>query len=511
MTTRHSDGRPSIREDIRLTPRQREVIELLAKGYTNARIGEALGISLDGAKWHVSEILNVLDVDTREQAVQAWQDHSRLNRRFARAFRAIAPGTTLRWFGGAAAVGVAAGLALVAWAVLSNGGSEPAVSADPTVTTVATVSPTEAASATPSTAALPAADIVVYADEVRSESSSVRNFPIVEVVTFDLDAGNAIASFEVGGLDDYVSAFNVTVVGREVLVAFERRVSVFDFEGNEQRRLYEAPEDRFVTRALVSHDGQLAAIGTEGADLTQDDRSQLLVVDVASGDIVRTFSIDTLTMTPLPVAWHADDSAIEFQGIFHKGGGLSTNAVARMDGTVVRREESLVAVDSAGRRAAWLTGNAVPECQYSLARELVVLTDLVSGESIDELSLPGSVLLQGRWSPDGSRLLLAAYEVNSQLPDGRPCWDWQSPKYFQWSEGGNFEAVRDYQAVLRDWEGERYVEVECDDTVERRGLYLDVAITCSNMSDRPEATLRINGEDIGEVRNGWIAGFADAR
>lgn len=506
MTTRSSDGRPSIRAEIRLTQRQREVIELMAKGYTNSRIGEALGISLDGAKWHVSEILTVFDVDTREQAVRAWQEHSRPDRRFARAFRAIAPATAFRWLGGAAAVGVATGLALVVWTVLSNGGQDPA-SPEPSSTPTVESSPTQEPGADPTSQP---ADLVVYADEVRSESTSERNFPIVEIVTFDLDEGREIASFEVGALDDYVNAFNVTVVGSEVLVAFEGRVSVFDFDGNEQRRLFEAPEDRFITRALVSHDGQLVAISTEGADLSHDERSQLVVVHVATGDVVRTFPFDVLTMTPLPVAWHADNSAIEFRGIFHKGGGLSTNAVARMDGTADRHEGSLVAVDSAGQRAAWLTGNAVPECQYGLARDRVVLTNLESGDKIDELSVPGSVLLQGQWSPDGAALLLAAYEVDSQLPDGRPCWDWQSPQYFQWNGAGSFEAVQDYRAVLRSWAGDRYVEVECGDAVQERGLETEISLTCSSMQERSEATLRINGEAIGEVRDARIAGFIDA-
>ena len=42
------------------TPRQREVLTLLARGRTNREIAEELGISLDGAKWHVSEIITRL-------------------------------------------------------------------------------------------------------------------------------------------------------------------------------------------------------------------------------------------------------------------------------------------------------------------------------------------------------------------------------------------------------------------------------------------------------------------
>lgn len=40
-----------------LTPGHREVRQLLAKGRTNFEIAEALGISLEGAKYHVREIM----------------------------------------------------------------------------------------------------------------------------------------------------------------------------------------------------------------------------------------------------------------------------------------------------------------------------------------------------------------------------------------------------------------------------------------------------------------------
>jgi DNA-binding CsgD family transcriptional regulator len=59
-----------------LTERQREVVELLVLGYSNAEIAESLGISLDGAKWHVGEILARLGVWSREEAADWW-----LNRR----------------------------------------------------------------------------------------------------------------------------------------------------------------------------------------------------------------------------------------------------------------------------------------------------------------------------------------------------------------------------------------------------------------------------------------------
>src|SRR5512140_213510 len=75
-----------------LTDRQREVLRLIAAGKTNAEIGEALGISLDGAKWHVSEILSKLDVATREEAAEWWRQHERPLAGVGRALRALLPG-----------------------------------------------------------------------------------------------------------------------------------------------------------------------------------------------------------------------------------------------------------------------------------------------------------------------------------------------------------------------------------------------------------------------------------
>jgi len=53
-----------------LTERQLEVARLVAGGLTNVEIGERLGISLDGAKYHVSELLTRLDLERREQIAE---------------------------------------------------------------------------------------------------------------------------------------------------------------------------------------------------------------------------------------------------------------------------------------------------------------------------------------------------------------------------------------------------------------------------------------------------------
>ena len=64
MTNRR--GRPP-HPDI-LTPRQWEVLEHVGEGRTNEQIARQLGISADGVKFHVSEIITKLGVRSRGEA-----------------------------------------------------------------------------------------------------------------------------------------------------------------------------------------------------------------------------------------------------------------------------------------------------------------------------------------------------------------------------------------------------------------------------------------------------------
>jgi DNA-binding NarL/FixJ family response regulator len=51
-----------------LTPREAEVLALVARGYTNREIAEALVISVKTASVHVSHILRKLDAPNRREA-----------------------------------------------------------------------------------------------------------------------------------------------------------------------------------------------------------------------------------------------------------------------------------------------------------------------------------------------------------------------------------------------------------------------------------------------------------
>ncbi len=64
-----------------VTDRQREVARLIAEDKTNREIAEALGISLDGAKYHVSELLGRLGLARREDVGAWYREHFGWRRR----------------------------------------------------------------------------------------------------------------------------------------------------------------------------------------------------------------------------------------------------------------------------------------------------------------------------------------------------------------------------------------------------------------------------------------------
>ena len=52
-----------------LTPREREILQLLADGLSNGDVAEQLFISQETVKSHVRHVLTKLEADTRTQAV----------------------------------------------------------------------------------------------------------------------------------------------------------------------------------------------------------------------------------------------------------------------------------------------------------------------------------------------------------------------------------------------------------------------------------------------------------
>lgn len=119
-----------------LTDRQRQVLELVAKGHTNAEIGEVLGISSAGAKWHVGELLMKFDAESREELVEKWAAETSARARFA----AIGTGflgllqPKFAAMAGGALVAVGGGVTVLAMAFGNNGRVEEPAHTDATAT-----------------------------------------------------------------------------------------------------------------------------------------------------------------------------------------------------------------------------------------------------------------------------------------------------------------------------------------------------------------------------------------
>jgi len=106
-----------------LNARQRDVLRLIADGYTNAQIAERCDITLDGAKWNVSEILGKLGLDSREEAADYWRWRSCLRHRLAAPMRAIVGLSAFKWIAAGGLAVVAIGAGAIAWAATNGAGS----------------------------------------------------------------------------------------------------------------------------------------------------------------------------------------------------------------------------------------------------------------------------------------------------------------------------------------------------------------------------------------------------
>lgn len=117
--------RERLRADYHWTPRQRQVLDLIAQGRSNPEIAAALDVSLQGAKWHVSEILDKLDAQSREEAADYWRRYNGMAPRFARTFRGLVASTAVKWIAGASVAGILGGATILSVAALRSEDDDP--------------------------------------------------------------------------------------------------------------------------------------------------------------------------------------------------------------------------------------------------------------------------------------------------------------------------------------------------------------------------------------------------
>ena len=130
-------GRPR-HPDI-LTPREWAVLELLRDGRTNDEIAVRLGISLSTAKFHVSEILGKLGLNSRDEAAR-WRPDGATGRPFTLLaplawLRPASAGLVARAAGVTIVLATVAAVATLAWGVISSrhGGAAGSTAGAPTL------------------------------------------------------------------------------------------------------------------------------------------------------------------------------------------------------------------------------------------------------------------------------------------------------------------------------------------------------------------------------------------
>jgi DNA-binding CsgD family transcriptional regulator len=117
---RHNEGYHRPRGGWQPTRRQREVLDALVEGQSNAEIAARLGITVDGAKWHVGELLAQTGCEDRQALAEWWRE-----RRQKRSWVALLWQRALwRQLAMAAAAAALALALLVVWQIHDGGSQE---------------------------------------------------------------------------------------------------------------------------------------------------------------------------------------------------------------------------------------------------------------------------------------------------------------------------------------------------------------------------------------------------
>ncbi|MGE3074696.1 MAG: LuxR C-terminal-related transcriptional regulator [Dehalococcoidia bacterium] len=506
-----------------LTPRQREVLALLAKGRTNFEIAEALGLSLEGAKYHVREITGRLGVESREEAAEWWRRERRLGKQIRRRFAGVWTTAAAKWLGVAVASGGVVGFAVFAYFALANGGSEPPVAAEtpaslmsPSPMAPSSTPATPPASVTPS-AALPAerstpiggdpaaltnGRLVVYSDEVGGGAT--------DIVTFDLDRGRIIGAFRLTNS----AQPKLVESSRKLYIIEDRAIVERNLDGSGRRVIYQLPSDAFFNAMLPSPDGSLLAIGIEVGQ--QDPQgTKLIVVDISSTKVsleapLPRFSALGFYGSPAPDVW--DGETVVVYGAAGKDGTVWPTARVTPNGDITivpplfGGPANAPIGDLAVRRAPEVTYPCMG-IWYGFDAEAII--ERSTSKTVAELHVDGDFLEVVRWSRSGDAVLFRAFPLDSR--DGRTCAAGidSAPIYFVW-EGGVLSRVNDVQALLSRWDGDRFLEIECQGAKQRPDYPLSSTyLVCDNAASSAPATIYLGGQRIDTVRQGAILGFPE--
>ena len=366
-------GRPPY-PDI-LTPREWEVLGLLRQGLSNPEIAERLGISRDGAKYHVSEILSKLAVDSREQAA-SWQPTERgpwwaaAVAPFAFVWRKASLSGVAATMSAALFVALFGGLGLIAFLLMRGGGVEGDDGGPPPAPTVDTTT----AAAAPSES-LPA----------RPDSS------VLYVV--DADGGNLRRLLT----RDFISKVQWAPGGEEVAfvikVGSASQIVVMRVDGSEPETLVTIEDPTSVYGLLWSSTGAIAVL-VEGAGLVIE----------RDGSTLGSFSASNL------IAWSPDGSRLLTQ----TSDGTQTNLQVINAATMNVRDiatapnigSGVARWSPDGEEVSFIAAGEDPDCESGRTNAIDVV-HVDSGERRRVLEPMCAYFNSHAWSPDASQIAVA--------------------------------------------------------------------------------------------------------
>lgn len=261
MTTHAGHYAPSF--DGQLTAKQRKVISLIEQGKTNYEIAQELGVSLEGAKYHVSEILAKLDVNSREDAVRAWREYNSTGARIRRTWAGMAAIPVFRLVLVAAAT---VPVMLVAVLIVVTRGSGPGDGSElPAAASTETVTATREASST--AAAIPTTP--------PASTSTVSGAP---------SSGTAVATLTPGGATPLPTSA-ATAAGTPGTVQ-TTALSVYFLRGEDVGPvLREVPATQAVARAAIEQllAGPAAGEASTGLSSSIPAGTRLLSISISDG------------------------------------------------------------------------------------------------------------------------------------------------------------------------------------------------------------------------------------
>ena len=503
MTKTHTRTIPTV--DPEWTPRQRQVLDLLARGYTNGQIAERLEITLDGAKFHVREILGKLGVDSREDAAALMAD-------------ALLALPVARILAGGAAAGAVVGVGVAAALVFLDGdGQAPPTRDLPTATvpTTPTTIPVEPTPVTFDESGWPTGfegTLFVFRTTVGRGSASA----MAEVRAIDLASGTVVATLGPSPLPEVTHVSGV--LGNRLLHVLDQRVETTLLDGSGRKTIF-STSNGLILAGSASPDGRWLALATRDparcdgpCDPGMAESEAIEFIDVATGTVAAVTPLVDPALSGFGgnfgrPRWRADGSGVIViaDTSSERPGGV---AYVQTDGTARLLEtEGFAYVSPDGRLVA--SGPGSLGCMFISGHRLMV-TDVESGEVIFTIENGAMAFTPVEWASDGGALLV---QQRPTPPDPQEDCSWTAsePAWALVYLAGESVPVADPAAIISEWLMGARVSLFCDGQRIAPGGRARLGVVGAACPEPGEhaVEVRVDGRPVADVANVTVLGFLE--